>query len=334
MNDTDALLGPWLERFLTQHVVTERNLARSTCKSYRDSFKLLVPFACAELGKQDYRLTVPDLSPDLVRRFLDNLEDERGSCTHTRNLRLTAIRAFARFVASRDPAPCRVARPDQRDLVEKDDVEAGALADCRRNARPCSRCPTARRSTGGPNTRSCCSSTGPERASREATQLRVGDPPGRPPRWRPRARHPARKGQKDPPVPPCVPRSSGVLAELVDGRAADDAVFLNRRRQPFTRFGIYSVVERCAAQVPALAGRKITPHVLRHTTACHLVFADVDINTVRAWLGHSSIDTTNVYAEISLKMKAEAIALCDVAEPGPDRHWKEDKGLMAFLNAY
>ena len=75
---------------------------------------------------------------------------------------------------------------------------------------------------------------------------------------------------------PLRPEIERVMVELVDGRAADDAVFLNRRQQPFTRFGVYSVVERCAAQVPALAGRKITPHALRHTTACHLVFAGVD----------------------------------------------------------
>ena len=133
---------------------------------------------------------------------------------------------------------------------------------------------------------------------------------------------------------PLRPEIERVLVELVEGRAAGGAVFLNRRRQPFTRFGNYWVVERCAAQVPALAGKKITPHVLRHTTASHLVFAGVDINTVRAWLGHSSIDTTNIYAEINLKMKAEAMTLCDVAEPDPGRPWKEDKDLMAFLNSY
>lgn len=134
---------------------------------------------------------------------------------------------------------------------------------------------------------------------------------------------------------PLRPDIERVLIELVDGRAANNAVFLDRRRQPFTRFGVYRVVERCAAQVPTLAGRKITPHVLRHTTACHLVlFAGVDINTVRVWLGHSSIDTTNIYAELSLKMKAEAMALCDVPEPDPGRPWKEDKDLMTFLKSY
>ena len=57
----------------------------------------------------------------------------------------------------------------------------------------------------------------------------------------------------------------------------------------------------------------------------------MDINTIRVWLGHVSLETTNVYAEVDLEMKAKALALCDAAEPGPERPWKEDKGLMAFL---
>ena len=85
--------------------------------------------------------------------------------------------------------------------------------------------------------------------------------------------------------------------------------------------------------MPELKGRKITPHVLRHTIACHLVVAGVDINIVRAWLGHVSINTTNVYAEIDLEMKAMALALCDIAEKNPSRPWKEKKGLMAFLKS-
>ena len=72
-------------------------------------------------------------------------------------------------------------------------------------------------------------------------------------------------------------------------------------------------------------------HVIRHSSACHLLQAGVDLNTIRAWLGHASLDTTNIYAEIDLEMKAKAIALCDAAEPGPVRPWKENKGLMAFL---
>ena len=103
--------------------------------------------------------------------------------------------------------------------------------------------------------------------------------------------------------------------------------------RPYTRFGVYRLVERCAARVPGLKGRKITPHVVRHTSACALVRAGVDLNTIRAWLGHVSLDTTNIYAEIDLEMKAKAMALCDAAEPEPDRPWKEDRGLIAFLSA-
>ena len=66
--------------------------------------------------------------------------------------------------------------------------------------------------------------------------------------------------------------------------------------------------------------------------ASELVREDVDINTVRAWLGHASVDTTNIYAEINLEMKAKAVAPCEAAEPGPSRPWRENKGLMAFLN--
>ena len=128
-------------------------------------------------------------------------------------------------------------------------------------------------------------------------------------------------------------RTERVLTALVQGRADGDAVFVSRQRRPYTRFGVYRLVERCAARVPSLARRKITPHVIRHSSACHLLRAGVDLNTIRAWLGHASLDTTNIYAEIDLEMKAKAMALCDAAEPGPRRPWKENKGLMAFLGA-
>ena len=109
-------------------------------------------------------------------------------------------------------------------------------------------------------------------------------------------------------------------------RAAGDAVFLSRYRKPLTRFGIYRLVQRCAACVPALDGRKITPHVLRHTTACHLVRAGVDLNTIRAWLGHVSLNTTNIYAEIDLEMKAKAVALCDTSQPGAQPAMEREQG--------
>ena len=73
-------------------------------------------------------------------------------------------------------------------------------------------------------------------------------------------------------------------------------------------------------------------HTLRHTTATHLLRAGVDINTIRAWLGHVSLATTNVYAEVDLQMKAEALSACEVKDPGTtQKPWREDAGLMKFL---
>jgi site-specific recombinase XerD len=81
---------------------------------------------------------------------------------------------------------------------------------------------------------------------------------------------------------PLWPEAERVLADEILGRAADDAVLISRRGKPFTCFGGYRPIEHCAARASELAGRTITSHVIRHTTACHLVLVGVDINTIRA----------------------------------------------------
>ena len=103
MSDIQTL-GPWLRRFLCEHIVTERNLARNTRNSYRDTFALLLPFLSGKLKKSVDRLTVRDLTSKRLLDFLAHIEESRGCSVQTRNQRLTAIRAFARFVGSRDPA--------------------------------------------------------------------------------------------------------------------------------------------------------------------------------------------------------------------------------------
>jgi site-specific recombinase XerD len=96
-------LGPWLRQFLTDHIVTERCLARNTQLSYRDSFTLLLPYLSKKAHKPVDRLDVEDIAPSYVLQFLAHLEKDRGCSVQTRNQRLAAIRSFARFVASRDP---------------------------------------------------------------------------------------------------------------------------------------------------------------------------------------------------------------------------------------
>ena len=128
----------------------------------------------------------------------------------------------------------------------------------------------------------------------------------------------------------------GELRSLIANRAPEACVFRNRCGHPITRFGIYAMVERynhkAQVQMPSLASKRISPHSIRHSTAEHLLRAGVDINTIRAWLGHVSLDTTNIYAEIDLEMKAKALAKCEVADASkPKRHWRDDPALMTFL---
>lgn len=330
MRDLNTL-GPWLERFLLEHIVTERNLARNTQKSYRDTFALLVPFLGGKAGKPADRLAVRDLTSGRVLQFLAHLEEDRGCSAQTRNVRLTAIRGFARFVASRDPTQLgwcgqirairtKKAMPQPIAWLTREEVDAMLATPDRKTLR-------------GRTEHALLLflyNTG-ARVS-EAAQLTAGDLQI----GRGNGRHALAtlygKGGKTRQCP-LLPETERVLADLIRGSLADDSVFLSRHRKPYTRFGIYRLVERCAAQIPSLAGSKVTPHMLRHSIACHLLHAGVDINTIRAWLGHARIDTTNVYAEIDVNMKARAIALCDLVEPGPSRPWREDKGLMAFLRS-
>jgi integrase/recombinase XerD len=324
-------LGPWLRRFLSEHIVTERNLARNTRKSYRDTFSLLLPFLSRKVRKPVDRLVVRDLTSRYVLQFLTHLEEDRGCSARTRNQRLAAIRAFARFIGSRDPAlvewcghiraiTSKKSMPPPVGWLTKEEMEAMLAVPDRKTRR--GRCEYAfllfLYNTGA-------------RVS-EATELKVRDLQiGRGNSGHDLATLHGKGGKTR--QCPLWAETKRVLADEILDRPLDDAVFVSRLGKPFTRFGVYRLIERYAAKVPELADRTITPHVIRHTTACHLVLAGVDINTIRAWLGHVSISTTNIYAEIDLTLKANAVALCEVGQSKPSRSWKEDKDLMSFLSA-
>ena len=329
-------LGPWLRRFLTEHLVSERNLARNTQCSYRDTLALLLRFVSRKLRKPVDRLAVLDLTSERVLLFLAHLEEQRGCSPQTRNQRLTAICSFARFVGSRSPEhvewcaqiralPRKKTAPQPITYLEKSEIDAVLDAPSRATRQ-------------GRRERALLLflyNTG-VRAS-EAAQLKVGDLQLSASGAHSSLATVRGKGDK---VRHCPlwPRTVRLLVDLVAGRGAQEHIFLNRHGQPITRFGIGRLVGRCAttaaAHEPSLVGKGVSAHVIRHTTATHLLRAGVDLNTIRAWLGHASLDTTSVYAEIDLETKAKAIALCDdTAEPKSTKPWREDTGLMAFLRA-
>ena len=331
-----AMLGPWLRRFLLEHLVGERNLARNTQQSYRDTLRLLLPFAAERAKKPIDRLKIEDLSADRVRAFLRELEETRGCGVATRNQRLAAIHSLALFIGQYCPEqvqwcgeirsiPFKRAPRPLVTYLEKAEMDALLAA------------PETNRAQGRRDHALLLFLYNTGARADEAAHVRIADLDlGQTPDRDPSSVLIHGKGNKRRRCPLWA-RTVNELVPLVTGRASSESVFLNRCGQPLTRFGIHALVERYAAAVatalPSLAGKRVSPHTIRHTTATHLLRAGVDINTIRAWLGHVSLNTTNVYAEVDLEMKAKALANCEVGGEPPQKPWHEQEDVMAFLRS-
>jgi site-specific recombinase XerD len=326
------LIGQWVRRFLLEYLVGERNLARNTQLSYRDTMLLLIAFVSARTRKTVDKLTTEHISADCIRLFLDDLEKGRGCNTSTRNQRLAALHAFARFVGEHSPelipwctAICaipfkRTAKPAMP-YLEKSEIDA-LLASPDRQTALGQRDHTLLQFLYNSGAR-----------AEEAARLKVEDLD----LTSTASVRLIGKGNKERRCP-LWPATALEIKTMVMNRAPAEPVFQNRCGQPITRYGIHTMVERHAAKasthVPSLRKKRVSPHSIRHSTAVHLLRAGVDINTIRAWLGHVSIDTTNIYAEMDLEMKAKALAHCEISSATkPCRSWCEDPDLMTFLRA-
>jgi integrase/recombinase XerD len=325
-----SLLGPWVRRFLLEHLVAERNLARNTQVSYRDTLALLFPFVSRRVAVPIDRLSVHDVSPDVVRAFLGYIEGERNCGVETRNQRLSAIHSLARFIGMRSPehlAWCSEVRsiPFKKTAktvigyLDKHEVEALL------------RTPDRRTALGGRNHALLLflynsGARADEAACLLVGNLQLGTSPsvrilGKGNKWR---------------VCPLWPVTVAALRPLIAGRTQEDRVFRGHTGEPMTRFGVHRIVTAYAAatarRVESMQGKRVSPHTMRHTTAVHLLRAGVDVNTIRAWLGHVSLDTTHVYAEVDLEMKAKALASVDVTNlPAALRVRSPAQSVMDFM---
>jgi site-specific recombinase XerD len=304
------LLGPWIRRFLLEHIVAERNLANNTQHSYRDTLKLLLPFISHDAAVPIDRLSVQDISANRVRAFLDHVENERGCSVLTRNQRLSAIHSLSRFIGMCSPehvAWCSMVRavPFKKAAKESigylDQHEVQALL----------RAPDRSTNLGARDHAMLLFLYNSGARADEAASLTVGNLQlgtsasvrllGKGNKWR---------------TCPLWPITVTTLRPFIVEHSPQERVFRGRTGAPMTRFGIYRTVTHyavmAAERVESMQGRHISPHTMRHTTAVHLLRAGVDINTIRAWLGHVSLDTTNIYAEVDLEMKSKALASVDI----------------------
>src|SRR5215469_13712681 len=321
-------LGHWIRRFLLEYAASERNLSANTCASYRDMLVLLLPYVAKRKGVAADALLVTDLSAELVRSFLVYLEQERQCCTATRNQRLASIHALARFVGEHSPqhiewcaqvrmVPMKKGTTASLTYLEKSEVD-GLLA-----------APDQSSSQGRRDHALLLFLYNSGARASEATSLRVGDID-----WHSKSVRITGKGNKQRRCPLWA-TTLRYLRQLAGERPAEAHLFMNRRGEPLTRYGVHTLVERyivkLRSSVPSLQARRVSPHISRHTTASHLLQAGVDINTIRAWVGHASLNTTNIYAETDLATKKRALATLERGRtPRTIGRWNQPD-VMAFL---
>jgi len=331
------VLGPILYSFFTDHLTVQKGLRPASVRSYRDTVRLFLPFAAADKACRITRLVLEDLTCDRVLRFLRHLEEDRGNHARTRNQRLGALHTLFDYIATRVPemmAVCqqvaaipmkRTPLPEIR-YLESDETTALLNAPVR-----------GRWVLRDRALLLFLYNTGAR--AQEVADLHIGDLDLEAARVRLQG-----KGQKWRTCllwPSTVRMLRKLVADAGSGASAESAVFSSFGHRSLTRIGIYRIVCRHARTVeerPSTRGRRITPHVLRHTTAVHLLESGVEMNVIRAWLGHANIATTDRYSEITVRAKEAAMRVCE-PPPGivgaiPRRPvWRDDPSLLKWLTS-
>jgi len=321
-----------VQSFFTDRLLNQRQASPHTIAGYRDVFRLLFSFAAERLGKSPCDLMIDNLDAPFIGEFLDYLQKERGNCARTRNARLAAIHSFFRYVVLREPASALICQrvlaiPNKRyerkpvAFLNRSEIEALLAA--------------------------AESSTWIGRRDRALllvaiqTGLRVSELIGL------RCQDVVLgtgahvscegKGRKHRCTPLRQDAAAIVESWLRERQGQpEEPVFPNRRGRPLSRDAVERLVAKNAAlaqqHCPSLKRKKVTPHVLRHTAAMELLQHGVDRSVIALWLGHESMETTQIYLHADMQMKEKALSLTTPIGVIPGRYRPGDE-LLAFLES-
>jgi integrase/recombinase XerD len=337
---TTPTLGALIHSFFVDHLQAQKGLRLASVRSYRDAMRLFLCFVAREARRPITRLSPQDLTCERVQQFLQHLEQERHNHIRTRNQRLAALHTFFEYLAQRAPEmlgiceritaiPVKRVAPPKTRYLERDEVSAllrGVPSTGRHAARDRALL-LFLYNTGA--------------RAQEVAELRVRDlDVGPPPRVRLHG-----KGDKWRMCPLWAEtaRQLELLLQQYDRPVSPEGpVFASHPGRPLTRFGIYKIVRHHASTLPPnnpMAPKKsVSPHTFRHTAAVHLLESGVEINVVRGWLGHASLETTNRYAEITLRTKEAAMRTCEPPVDDADSArrrvvWRDDEALLKWLES-
>jgi site-specific recombinase XerD len=328
----NSLIAPHLQAFFADYLCHQKRLSPHTIGSCRDTFRLLLTFVRAQTGIEPSALHLADVDAPVILRFLQYLEQQRGNTVRSRNIRLAAIRSFFRLVALREPMSIGIVtrvlaipikREDRKLIGYLTRAEMQALL-----AAPDQSQWTGRRDyallltlyNSGARVSEVTALTRAQVCFGASTFVQLRG-----------------KGRKERTVP-LWPETAHVVkawfAEL--GEAAGPIACPNARGKALSREGVayllHQARQRALPACPSLATKPLTPHVVRHTTAMHLLQVGVDIATIALWLGHESIETTHMYLQADLARQEQALDKLGPIAGGWQR-FQADDPLLAFLNA-
>jgi site-specific recombinase XerD len=321
-----------VQRFFTDRLCTQLGASPNTIAAYRDTFRLLLRFATQQTGKPPTKLTLEELDVTLVADFLTHMEDKRGNSARSRNARLASIRSFFGFVAITEPAHlmhCQkvLAIPGKRhehravEFLNRAEMDALMAAPDRNTwiGRRDYAILILALQTG----LRVSEITGLRRSDLvlgTGTHIRCGG-----------------KGRKQ----RCTPlrqQATQVLTVWLKERAGldDDPLFPTLRGTRLSRDAMEQMVHKyvvvAAKSCPSLANKRVTPHVLRHSTAMDLLHHGVDQAVIALWLGHESVQTTQIYVHADMRLIEKALARVTAPDLKPGRY-RPDDALLAFLES-
>ena len=321
-----------IQQFFTEYLVAQRAVSPRTVACYRDALMLFLDFASQRLKKAPTSLKLNDIQPNIILAFLDHLERDRHNAVRSRNLRLTALRAFLKFAGRRDVDSLHV-------------VERALAVPMKRFERPMLGFLTREEMLavlGQPGDTWTSRRDHLLLAMLYNTGARVSEIIG--------VRvvdvildggacvHLHGKGRKQRSIPLWHTTVVEIRSwlRLNPALRGEDALLPNRDQQAMSRSNVVQRLElavaRAAIQVPSILQKRVSPHTLRHTTAMHLLQSGVPFNVIALWLGHESATTTHRYVEADLAMKEKALARLDAPNTAL-RRFKAPDSLMRFLQA-
>jgi site-specific recombinase XerD len=329
---TTTNLAPLLERFFTQRLMQQRQASPHTLSSYRDTFRQLLIFAQQRLHQPPSRLNVEQIDAPLIVAFLDDLENQRGLSVRSRNLRLTAIHSFFRYAAFERPTHAAqiqrvLAIPSKRftrtlvSFLSRPEVDALLAA------------PDRRTWSGRRDYAFILTAVQTGLRLSEITGLKRGDlvlDAGAHVRV-------IGKGRKE----RCIPLAKATRAVLKTWlqeppRGNGDVLFPSARGQRLSVHGVQYLLNKHRLVAGKVCGslleKRVTVHCLRHTMAMDLLQGGVDRSVIALWLGHESVETTQIYLEATLAMKEQALAKTTPPQGKLGRYQPGDE-LLNFLNS-